>query len=231
MIDFRPERCRSCGRRLKGDDPTPARHQVSEIPCAQTEVTEYRRHTLDCAACGAKTEAEWGEKVPEGSFGARLQATVAYLTGRLGLSHRDSVEALSVLHGASLSLGSVSALQRQVSHALAAPVETAREFVQQQAVNNVDETGWCEEGKLHWLWVNVTPQVSAFRIAARRDSATARQVIGHAREGRGQHGSVFRLQLDRPAPAADLLGAPQARLPSDDRAWRRVARDRRSVAR
>ncbi len=183
VIDFRPERCRSCGRGLKGDDPTPARHQVSEIPCAQTEVTEYRRHTLDCAACGAKTEAEWGEKVPEGSFGARLQATVAYFTGRLGLSHRDSVEALSVLHGVSLSLGSVSAIQRQVSHALAAPVETAREFVQQQAVNNVDETGWCEEGKLHWLWVNVTPQVSAFRIAAKRDSATAREVIGHAQKG------------------------------------------------
>lgn len=181
VIDLRPERCRSCGRSLKGDDLTPARHQVTEIPSAQTEVTEYRRHTLDCAACGAKTAAEWGEEVPEGSFGARLQATVAYFTGRLGLSHRDCVEALSVLHGASLSLGSVSALQRQVSHALAAPVETAREFVHHQAVNNVDETGWREQSKLNWLWVNATPHVTAFRVAAKRDAATAREVIGRAK--------------------------------------------------
>jgi transposase len=181
VIDLRPERCRLCGRRLKGDDPTPARHQVTEVPPAHAEVIEYRRHTLGCTTCGVNTAAEWGAEVPDGSFGARLQATIAYLTGRLGLSHRDCVEALSVLHGAEVSLGSVSALQRQVSHALAAPVETAREFVQQQAVNNVDETGWHEQSKLNWLWVNTTPQVTAFRVAAKRDAATAREVIGRAK--------------------------------------------------
>jgi transposase len=178
VINLRPLRCRSCGRSLKGDDPTPARHQVTEIPLAHVEVTEYRRHTLGCETCGVKTEAKWGEEVPAGSFGARLQATIAYFTGGLGLSHRDCVEALSVLHGASVSLGSVSALQRQVSHALAAPVETAREFVRNQAVNHVDETGWHEQSKLNWLWVNATRQVTAFRVAAKRDSATAREVIG-----------------------------------------------------
>ena len=181
VIDLRPERCRSCGRRLKGDDPTPARHQVTEIPPAQAEVIEYRRHTLGCATCGKRTAAEWGAEVDEGSFGARLQATIAYLTGRLGLSHRDCIEALSVLHGAEVSLGSVSALQRQVSHALAAPVETAREFVRNQAVNNVDETGWHEQSKLNWLWVNATGQVTTFRVAAKRDAVTARQVIGQAK--------------------------------------------------
>jgi transposase len=181
VINLRPQRCRSCGRSLKGDDPTPARHQVTEVPPAHAEVIEYRRHTLGCQTCGVKTAAEWSTEVPEGSFGARLQATVAYFTGRLGLSHRDCVEALSVLHGASLSLGSVNALQRQVSRALTAPVETAREFVQQQSVNHVDETGWRERGKLNWLWVNATRQVTAFRIAPKRDAATAREVIGVAK--------------------------------------------------
>jgi transposase len=183
LVDLRPLRCRKCGRRLAGDDPQPARHQVSEIPPAQAELTEYRRHTLCCATCGAKTAAEWGQEVPEGRFGARLQATIAYFTGRLGLSHRDCVEALSVLHGAQVSLGSVSAMQRQVSEAVATPVETAREFVRRQAVNHVDETGWREQSRLHWLWVNATRQVTTFRVAAKRDAATAREVIGHARTG------------------------------------------------
>ena len=61
VVDLRPVRCRKCGRRLAGDDPQPARHQVTEIPVAQSEVTEYRRHTLACAACGGKTEAELSE--------------------------------------------------------------------------------------------------------------------------------------------------------------------------
>jgi len=181
VVDLRPVRCRKCGRRLQGDDPQPARHQTTEIPSAQAEVTEYRRHTLDCAACGVKTAAEWGAEVPAGSFGARLQATVAYLTGRLALSHRDASEAWSVPHGVEISTGSVSAMQRQVSGALAAPVETAREFVRHQAVNHVDETGWREQSKLSWLWVNATPLVSVFRVAAKRDAATAREVIGRAK--------------------------------------------------
>ena len=180
VVELRPTRCRKCGRRLQGDDPQPARHQVTEIPPAQATVTEYRRHTLACATCGVKTEAEWGTEVPAGRFGARLQATVAYFTGRLGLSHRDCVEVMEVLHGASLSLGSVSALQRQVSAAVAAPVETAREFVRAQAVNHVDETGWREQRKLNWRWVNATGQVTTFRVAPKRDAATAREVIGRA---------------------------------------------------
>jgi transposase len=181
VVELRPARCRRCGRRLAGDDPQPARHQTTEIPPVQAEVTEYRRHTLACAACGVKTKAQWSAEVPKGGFGARLQATVAYFTGRLGLSHRDCVEALGVLHGARLSLGSVSAIQRQVSHTLAAPVETAREFVRNQAVNHVDETSWRERSKLHWLWVNATGQVTTFRVAPKRDAAAAREVIGQAK--------------------------------------------------
>jgi transposase len=128
-----------------------------------------------------KTQAEWGEEMPPGSFGARLQATIAYLTGRLTLSHRDTAEALSVLHGVEISLGSISAVQQQISRALAAPVETAREFVRAQAVNHVDEIGWREQSKLNWMWVNATRQVTAFQIAPKRDAATAREVIGRAR--------------------------------------------------
>lgn len=182
VVDLRPARCRKCGRRLMGDDPHPARHQVTEIPPACAEVIEYRRHTLGCRGCGAQTPAAWVEEVPEGSFGARLQATVAYLTGRLGLSHRDCLEAVGVLHGVRMSLGTVAALQRQVSQALAAPVATAQQFVRRQGVNHVDETGWRERGRLSWLWVNATEWVTTFQVARRRDAATAREVIGGARQ-------------------------------------------------
>ena len=76
VVDLRPARCRKCGRRLKGDDLSPARHQVTEIPAARAEATEYRRHTLSCAVCGVKTQAQWSAEIPKGSFGARLQAVV-----------------------------------------------------------------------------------------------------------------------------------------------------------
>jgi len=89
---------------LLGDDSHPARHQVSEIPMAKAEVTEYRRHKLACLSCGAVTEADWPAEMPGGSFGPRAQVTIGYLTGRLGMSHRDVVEALETLHGLKIGL-------------------------------------------------------------------------------------------------------------------------------
>jgi len=185
IVELRPVSCHRCGFLLLGDDSMPARRQISELPPPREEVTEYRRHTLDCPHCGSSNRAEWPEEMPSGCIGPRAQAVIGYLTGRLALSHRDVVEAMEALHGLSLSLGSVSAIQQQVSRALEQPVKTARQYVHQQPVNHVDETGWPEGGKQKWLWINATPRATVFRIMIGRGQAEAREVIG-----RGYLGTV-----------------------------------------
>jgi transposase len=82
-----------------------------------------------------------------------------------------------------LSLGSVSALQRQVSIVLAGPVQTAQSYVQRQAVNHVDETSWHQQGKLHWLWLAATPAVTVLRVLIGRGAAQAKQVISKSGKG------------------------------------------------
>jgi transposase len=178
VIELRPTACQQCGRLLLGDDPDPVRHQVSEIPPVKAEVTEYRQHRLSCLACGEVTAAQWPGKMPRGSFGPRAQAVVSYLTGRLGLSHRDVVEAMEALHSLRLGLGSVSAIQDQVSRALEQPVKTARQYVHQQPVNQVDETVWPEGERQKWMWIDATPLMTVFRILAGRGQAQAKEVIG-----------------------------------------------------
>ena len=178
VIDLRPVGCVHCGQLLLGSDPQPVRRQISELPRVQAIVTEYRQHRLTCLACGAVNTADWPADLPTGSFGPRVQAVVGYLTGRLNLSHRDAVEALQSLHGLPLSLGSVAALQRQVSAALGVVVETAQTFVKQQATHCVDETSWREQAQRTWLWVNATPQVTAFHLLAGRGQRQAQTVLG-----------------------------------------------------
>lgn len=117
LVDLKPASCSACGHRLRGSDPSPERRQVSEVPRGRAEVTEYRRHALRCRACGTLTRAGRPEGVPRGAFGPRAQAVVAYLTGRLGASHRDVAEAMSVLYGVSVGTGSVSAIQHQMRRA------------------------------------------------------------------------------------------------------------------
>jgi hypothetical protein len=78
---------------------------------------------------------------------------VGYLTGRLGLSHRDVVEAVEALHGLDLSLGSISSIQDHISKALEQPVKTAQQ-------------------------IDATPRVTVFRILAGRGQTQAKEVIG-----------------------------------------------------
>jgi transposase len=66
VVMLKPEQCPHCCAPLAGDDPTPWRHQVLEIPPIESRVTEYQWHQLLCAACGVETRAPWPAGVPSG---------------------------------------------------------------------------------------------------------------------------------------------------------------------
>ena len=85
--------------------------------------------------------------MPTGSFGPRVQATVGYLTGRIGASQREVQDILATVCQTEASVGSVGALEQAVSAALATPVAAAATYVQRQPVRNADETSWREKTK------------------------------------------------------------------------------------
>jgi transposase len=66
IIEVKPTACIQCGVLLLGEDPHPARHQVTDLPPIAPIVTEYRQHTLWCQACGGATRATWPEDMPTG---------------------------------------------------------------------------------------------------------------------------------------------------------------------
>jgi transposase len=178
IVDAKPAACGQCGSLLLGDDPQPARHQVTEVPRVVPTVTEYRCHTLQCLVCGAQTQAPWPVDMPPGRFGPRRHATTGFLTGRMGASQREVHEILETLFQTEVSVGSIAALEQAVSDALAAPVAEATCYVQRQHMRNVDETGWREQTKRVWLWICTTPLVTVFRVLASRSAASAKRVLG-----------------------------------------------------
>ena len=178
IVVSKPTACEGCGALLLGEDARPWRHQVAELPQIEPEVIEYQVHTLTCLACGKRNRGEWPVERPNGRFGERVQATIAYLSGRCGVSRRDVKEILATLFRLNISLGSIPAQEQRVSQALVQPVTEARAFVARQPVVNIDETGWKEENESCWLWVGTTPAVTVFHLTQTRGGDGVRLLVG-----------------------------------------------------
>jgi transposase len=183
MVALKPAQCTHCQTPLSGDDPTPWRHQVIEIPPLKPVVTEYQWHQLACPACGETTRAPWPIGVPSGTYGPRVQATVALYTGSYRLSKRLTQQAMDEVFGVPMSVGTVSQLEQATTAAVAAPVEEARTYVSEQAVAHLDETSWRQGGKRAWLWVAVASWVTVFVVRMSRGGQVARELLGETFAG------------------------------------------------
>jgi transposase len=183
VVVIKPMQCTHCQAPLSGDDPTPWRHQVIELPPIQPVVTEYQWHQLACLACGETTRAPWPAGVPSGTYGPRVQATVALCTGAYRLSKRTTQQMMDEVFGVPMSVGTISPLEQATTAAVAAPIEEARTSVHEQAVAHLDETSWRQGGKRAWLWVAVTSVVTVFVVRMSRGGPVARELLGERFSG------------------------------------------------
>lgn len=190
VVEVEPEECvHGCGDFNDNDRRSkPKLHQVLEIPPIVLEVIEYQLFGCLCSKCKRWTWAELPLGVPSRGEGPRLTAMIALLSGKYRLAKRMVREALSDMLGVDLSLGTICNLGQEMSEALAAPVEEARQFVRRQRAVHMDETGWKqgqENGrkKRAWLWVAATSLVTVFQVATSRGSKVAKAMLGEAFAG------------------------------------------------
>src|SRR2546430_2631178 len=113
-------------------------------------------------------------------YGPRAQAVAALCTGAYRLSKRTTQRVLDDLFALPMSLGTMSTLEVATTQAVAAPVEEARTYVQEQASAHLDETGWREGRQRAWLWVAATTWVTVFVIRLSRGGKVARELLGEA---------------------------------------------------
>jgi transposase len=165
VVALVPARCRRCRTRLSGRDAEPRRTQVVEMPPVRPQVTEYQQHELGCEVCGVRTRAELPAEALA-TFGPRLKSLIAICTGAYRLSKRVTQELISEFLGVELALGSVCNVESEMSEALAAPVEEAREYVRNHPVVDADETGWRENKGRAWLWTASSAVVTVSRSRA-----------------------------------------------------------------
>ncbi|MCE7937272.1 IS66 family transposase [bacterium] len=180
IVDCRPTSCESCGALLEGDNPAPERHQVVDIPTPKVIVREYRRLRLSCRACGSTTTGALPAGVSDSAFGVGLHTLAAILVGRFRQSKRLVVELFGMLHGLSISPGSICAMEQRVEVALEGPVTEARKVRKSAPVVGKDEISWRHLKSRAWLWVTATECLAVVTITRRRGSVIVKEILGES---------------------------------------------------
>jgi transposase len=178
-----PKQCRHCGHSLPAKIEQARtigavqRHQVTEIPPIQARITEYQCHRVVCPECGESTRAVVPEEAT-GQFGPQLTALIAYLTVVCRMPRRVVEALLEQVLGIEISLGSTQKCWEEASQAVAAPCQELERQLQDEAVLNVDETGWRTNGGKRFLWAFVAVRYVVYTVAPTRGSEVLIRLLG-----------------------------------------------------
>ena len=164
-------------------DPEPVWHPFAELPKVSAVVTEFQGHARTCPCCGRVTRESIPAEIRAHAFGPRLAAALRCLSGSQYVSQRGLEDFCEVVFGVPLSLGSITALQEQMSQALQPAHQEIAAEVRPAPAKNVDETGWKEAGAKRWPWAAVTAQAVLFVIHLRRGAAGLKALLGETVQG------------------------------------------------
>ncbi len=180
FVDHFPAECESCWKPLpETHDPDATRYQFAEVPPIRPHTTEHRRHAVSCPHCRYVTCAAYDKsKIPASSFGPRLMALMAMLTGVYHLSRRKAQSLLSDVLGVEVSLGALSNVEGRVSNAVKPAVAEAWNRVGQANVKHTDGTSWLQAGLTLSLWTIATTAATVFKIIADGSAKTLAPLFG-----------------------------------------------------
>jgi transposase len=178
-----PDSCPHCHRR----DGLEAGHVVEQyeidIPPVRPHVTCFRQHLGRCTWCGRsvrgrhprQTSRAVGAAAPH--LGPRAVALAADLNKRIGVPYSKLVVLYDAAFGLTVSRGGWCQALARLARAAEPTYQGLIEVVRRAPVVAPDETGWRVAGLLNWLWVFVTPEVTAYAILPGRGFEQAATIL------------------------------------------------------
>src|SRR5271154_4537598 len=181
-----PRHCPHCGGGVESESWAT---QYQEEIVRRTIVRRFDIAVGRCRECRRRVQGRHGlqtsDAVGVGSvqLGPEALTLAAILNKQMGLSLGHTRQVLSYGFGLEASRGGLCrALARMAGRAeptYAGLVEVAR----QSPVNGMDETGWKVGGRLQWLHVAVSAQVTVYAILPGRGYAQAVTILGAEYDG------------------------------------------------
>jgi transposase len=181
-----PERCPHCGGRV---EPEGCETQYQEEIVRRTVVRRFDIAVGHCRVCTRRVQGRHPLQTSDAvgvagvQLGPEALTLAAILNKQMGLSLGHTRQVLSYGFGLEVSRGGIyRALARMAGRAEPTYDELV-DAARQSAVNGVDETGWKVGGRLQWLHVAVSAEVTVYAILPGRGYAQSAVILGTDYDG------------------------------------------------
>jgi transposase len=179
IVNCQLDLCPDCGSNKLLNEDNPEVLQQVELPEIKALVTEFRCQKYKCQCCGSHSIAHLPNGIPNSSFGPKLMALVAHLTGVLHLAKREAIQLLKDLYDIDICEGSIINVEERVANAIKDIYERIHQFVTKSPFcKHFDETSWRNAGKNHYVWVASTQHATCFKIDPSRSRYAFENFVG-----------------------------------------------------
>ena len=212
VVEVRTQACPHCSTDLQAEAGQLVKvNQITELPEAPAQVIEVRQYASTCPQCQQTQVAQ----PPAGlemqrTFGARLEATVAYYRQEQHLSYQRTQATLWDLHRVKMSQGGIDAIMKRTGQRALPQAAEIQTEIQHSRVVHSDETGSRVGGDNWWEWVFCSARAVLHVTRFNRSVDVIHEVMG-ASQAEVWVSDCWHSQLKAPARQRQLCLAHQLR--------------------
>ncbi len=182
-IEVKLKMCPSCNsndlKRCAGYDD----HIQEDIIIQKVRVVKYRHIKYYCRNCKKVVTDTGKDEIPGSYIGPTAKGIANYLRYKSGLSYEKIRDIFDRMFNLKIVKTSVYGFDNQSRKKCSGVYADIKESQKDSQYLHIDETGWNNDGKNHWLWCQANKNSVFYHIDKRRSSKVVEEIIGDKYKG------------------------------------------------